>query len=456
MSDFSQPPDPQQPPPLPGGSGPAPLASLAYSLPTTESVRPRPGALTALATTSILVACAGLLAAVAIALFGIMFFLFAKATDIAIANQPASSSLPASPPAFLAPVDQPPPAVPVGRDGLPGPHRQTATGAIQSLRPLSPARAEQLDAALARAGRRILGVNDLAQITTVGVRGAVVDHGEMFGGGRKAEPPEYFKTASGRLELYDDRAVFYPDDGSPPVRSTAAWSSAPRPLTPEQVQAVVKQVQAAPGGAGLNPAQLSGLSAVLALPNQRLAQASAGLNTEPRSVKTFPGGGATVTFGGGALHLGPRGQILNEAPTVASVRPPAANAAALSMVLVGAVAGAALAVLLLVAGIATLRDAPPRSQAGRRLHTVWVALKIPLAMGTGLALYWLLNSYVTAVGPAGRTTSARGTGVVRALIDPRTAYPVVITISALGCVYPLVALLALRTRNVRDFYRPPE
>jgi hypothetical protein len=377
-----------------------------------------------------------------------MFYATAKAADAAIAAQ----APPPAPPAFLAPAGAAPAKVDVGPGGLADAQRQLAVEAIESIRPLAAARAEQLDAILARAGWRILGLPDAAAFDADAVRAAVVDQGEMFTGNRRVAPPEYFKTSAGRLELYDDRAVFYPAGGAPPVRSTTASSAAPKPLTAEQVQSVVKQVRDAPNGARLNAAQVSGVSAALSFPNQRLAQASSGLNKEPRAVTIHPAGGATVRFGGGELYLSLQGQILSEPPGVSRQPAAGANAAALAATLAAVAGNFALAILLVVAGVFVLRATPARPR-GRRLLTAWAVLKIPLALAASAGVYWMLSSFLKTMTtlPAGlvfgRTPVDRANGWAHA------AYWPAILGTALGSLYPIVVLVAFRTRAIRDFYR---
>jgi hypothetical protein len=239
------------------------------------------------------------------------------------------------------------------------------------------------------------------------------------------------------------------------VRSTTASAAAPRPLTAEQVQSLVKQVREAPGGARLNAAQVSGVSAALSFPNQRLAQASSGLNGEPRAVTLHPGGGATIRFNGGELYLGPQGQILGDPPTVSRQPPAAANSGAFAATLAAVAANFALAALLIVAGILVLRpvSGPPR---GRRLHTAWAVMKIVSSLAAAAALYWMLDSFLDAAAALPGGGSFAGAPARRAARWARAAYYPAVVGAALGCVYPVVVLIAFGTRAIREHYRPAE
>jgi hypothetical protein len=452
MSDFTPPPPfaRQAPDPAPVAALPVAGQSPPYPFPNDFTGSGRPPGLTALGVASIVVACLSVIACLVTATGAAMFYLAARASDAAV----AAHAPPPPPPAFLAPVDAAPKKVEVGPGGLAEAQRGVAVEALQSVRPLSAPRAEQLDAMLARAGWRILGLPDDAAFDADAVRAAVVDHGEMFTGNRRVVPPEYFKTNGGRLELHDDRAVFYPADGSPPVRSTTASAAPLKALSADQVQSVVKQVREAPGGSRLNAAQVSGVAAALSFQNQRLAQASSGLNKEPRGVTINPGGGATVRFGGGELYLSASGQILSEPPNVSRTTVAGANAAALAALLVSVAGNLGLAIVLIVAGVLILRATPARPR-GRRPHTVWAAIKIPLAIAVSVCLYWMSNSFLRTAATLPPGLAFGNPAVARATRWANAAYWPAVIAPALGCVYAVVVLVAFRTPAIRDFYRRP-
>ena len=80
-------------------------------------------------------------------------------------------------------------------------------------------------------------------------------------------------------------------------------------------------------------------------------------------------------------------------------------------------------------------------------------LKIPLALAASAGVYWMLSSFLKTMTtlPAGlvfgRTPVDRANGWAHA------AYWPAILGTALGSLYPIVVLVAFRTRAVRDFYR---
>jgi amino acid transporter len=126
--------------------------------------------------------------------------------------------------------------------------------------------------------------------------------------------------------------------------------------------------------------------------------------------------------------------------------------AALISVLVVVAANLGLAVVLIVAGVLVLRATAVRPR-GRRPHTVWAVIKIPLALAASACLYWMLNSFLrtSATLPPGLVFG--NPAVARATRWAHAAYWPTVLAPALGCVYAIVVLVAFRTPAIRDFYR---
>jgi len=101
-----------------------------------------------------------------------------------------------------------------------------------------------------------------------------------------------------------------------------------------------------------------------------------------------------------------------------------------------------LAILLLVAGVQTLRNAP----SAARLHRWYAMMKIPLVIGATAAAVWLSSSMMKSMMasmPAGVPASAYTWRFM-------AASAVVPALFALG--YPVALLIALRSRPVREYY----
>src|SRR5204862_4350343 len=87
--------------------------------------------------------------------------------------------------------------------------------------------------------------------------------------------PEYFVTARGRLEVYDDRAVFFPDDNTPTIRASAA-------AAPQAVDGDGEQVEGASGAAAPPTAPAAGsLPAAAIQPVVTQAQSVSGHKLTP-------------------------------------------------------------------------------------------------------------------------------------------------------------------------------
>lgn len=340
--------------------------------------------------------------------------------------------------------------------------RESTVAALARLQPLLPSRKRQLEAILASAGRE-MGTD---QVTSSGTMP------EMRSG---EPPPDFFTTPSGRLELYNDRAVFFPTGGGPAVRvsaptagadvgtksappgaageetttadedagaaatgpasnSTTAPSTAPGALSAAEIQSIIQQAQSRSGN-GLNAAQVNSLQMVLSVPGQQLVQPGAAAGSVDSAVAAA-GTAAYVHFSdGGSLSLGAQGDVLSmvAAPVMPtfSFRP-----MTLGLMIASAMASLGLAVYLLVCGIMTLRQSP----RGRRLHFIYVGIKLPLAVVAGVASAWATHDLMASVGGSAAPT-----------VFPAVASGALPLI--LGIAYPIALLIALNLKATRDYYR---
>ena len=111
---------------------------------------------------------------------------------------------------------------------------------------------------------------------------------------------------------------------------------------------------------------------------------------------------------------------------------PAVNVALEAMV------SGALAIYLLIAGILVLRG----SLSGSRLHWIYVFVKIPVAIIAVVVTWILWNLYLATLTTTGQTGGFGSAAAVLAMIG-----------IALGVLYPIVLIILLRSRTVRDYYR---
>jgi hypothetical protein len=426
----------------------------------------RPPVLGAIGVTSIIIACIGGLFGLVLVIYGFVFYV----ATIAMSTHPAWGASAGAPAVVVA-------GGGAASSGLTPAQRQAAIVSLTGKHALDdPRRLEQLDAILATAGSR-LGAD------------AVLESGTMPDSRDGERGADYFVTTRGRLELFNDRAVFFPVDGSDTVRVSApkqgAKPGAPAPetspdadadesedgstpsatapgtggpgtagpagaagglgaLTPAEGQGVVRQAQSLAGtgsGGGLNPQQAATLQALVSTPGQQLIPPG---TAQAAVISCFvqPDGTATVGFGNGSMVvLGPQGNVVSQvnfATFAASFSP---DPWSVALFIVTAVLSVALSVLLLVAGILTLG----RSRAARRLHLIYASLKIPAALAGGVAIAFLVYELSKGSTPGG----AAAGGATRGAAGFLTA----IVPTLLACIYPVVLLAVLNAKSVRDHYR---
>jgi hypothetical protein len=154
-----------------------------------------------------------------------------------------------------------------------------------------------------------------------------------------------------------------------------------------------------------------------------------------------PNGTAIVNFvNGSTLVLGPQGNVISQTTPMTRFAPtlsmsPWVVAAYLAL----SVVGLGLAVMLLVAGIMVTA----RSPRARRLHLIYACVKIPVALGGGMAFAWLMGQLVGSVAAAtpGATAATNTVVLVWGLV-----------LGGVGCIYPVALLIALNARSVREYY----
>ena len=112
---------------------------------------------------------------------------------------------------------------------------------------------------------------------------------------------------------------------------------------------------------------------------------------------------------------------------------PKLGVAAPTIAVAGSGVNLAAAVLLLVAGIFTLRQ----SRRAATLHWIYAWVKIPAAIVTAIAMAWMWHQLFSASGAFARP------GWV-------TLFPVIPAL--VGLIYPSALMIVLRSRAVRAYY----
>ncbi len=437
MSQIPPPPLLPEIPPLP------PLASLAYQ-PGAQARVGRPSIITAIGVISIVVAAFSFVGSLysAVTLFG--FSMMASFAGVASMVPPTPGAFPPQAATTQA-VASPGLAIPVSPRGLDADARNEIATGLSDLRFLSGPRLDQLNALLAEAGQEMFPDGG-KPLTARRVQDELVLSNVT---GLSADPatpgPDTIRTDGGRFEVYDDRAVFYPNRGE--IIRVSAPATSNSGLSPAQVEAIVQQAGAASGNA-LNPGQVAALRTLLATPGQQYVSPIT-VPAAIRSAQASGDGTVFLMFPNGSASIGPQGQMTASTSAAGTPAVPfpgsriKINRTAMALAMFATLAGFGLAVYLLVIGILTLRGSP----RGRRLHLVYAALKIPVTILGAGAAWWLTTTFLEALLSTGGTNVMFQRGIFAGVGTQQAVMAVI------ALIYPIALLITLQTRAVKDYYR---
>jgi hypothetical protein len=428
-----------EPPPIPQVAPPAPLTALPLDYVPPDQTG-RPGVVTAIGVMSIIVAVLSGVAS-AIAAFSVAALL--AASQISLPKAPVSA--PPTPAAKAAGMANQPSLV-VGPHGLEAAERKIAINGLRQNHPLTSKRVQMLDAILADSGQDMFAFGG-AGFNAAAVAASVSDSGQVHKLSGEAGP-DFFILGSGRLELYDDHAVYMPSDGRDPVRiSEDEIAVEGNVLTPADVQTAIHQAQVMCGNK-LSAAQVASLKSQLEAPSQWLIDKTKNvpIASQFRSVQVQPNGDVMIQSINGFVMMDVSGAVTYSMSAAGFMGPGGGgspikvSSSASLLVILASVLSIGLAVYLLVAGILTLRQ----SLKGRKLHFIYAAIKIPLAIAAIIGVYWVTTSFLMnspMIPPQARNQAARtGAAIFYAAL------------AGLGLIYPIALLIALNTRGVREYY----
>ena len=383
---------PQQPPPPYQQQPPLPISPLAYG--GWEQPFSRPGILTAVGIFSI---CLGALSFLVNA-GGV----FSNAAMLVMSKAPPS--LFTMPPMTVTAKTATSPSVSGGivvtpdEDGLPADKRATIIRVMSHGKTqLTQRQIDSLDALMAQAGQRIFPFAAGGTFNAQAISANITERGDIPRADQTAPVGAYYVVGTGRVEVYENHAVFRPD-GSADVVS----------VTP------------APPATG--PA----------------------MQTSTVTINTSTGGTSSVTIKGGPP--------VN--PFAAFTAFNKMNPTGIWITLVASFVSALLAIYLFVIGIMVLRD----SRSGARLHWVYAMLKIPLvivaAVGTHIMTSSMMSSFAASVPGAPGFGVTGGAGVPAATTSIMQSMMIVTAAvtAAIYLAYPLSLIFILSTRTVRDYY----
>lgn len=441
----------------------------------------RPALVTGIGVASIVVASLSLLGGLVGGLWALKMYRMSRAVTTQ-ASSVTTNDLAATPLTVLPSPEELEAEAAAGRQAR-ARRRDGVVELIAAVRPMSPGVRQQLDGMLARHAERILTPRMLTddELSTGDVRAAITSSGSL--------PPVQAGDAEGafiafkergRLELYGTRAVFVPADGSgrlrtngpatpaeedaaaaaaapsvrpaavdpdaslslanppggpttPPIPGVVAGRLYPSGLTGSQVQQVVDRAQQATGGK-LNPAQIAALAAALQSQSPPLVKPQQAWSPV-RLARVGPDGSATVWFSDGLVAIDPAGSVSGQGS--GGLQQVTIDPIGLTLLIGEAVTSGLLSLYLLSAGIQVLRN----SHRGAGLHWIYALVKLPLAVLGGVSFAWVMSDVMSGLGrmggPGGGADGVRTFAIV---------------MGALAVTYPIVLIVALGSRTVREFY----
>lgn len=406
---------------------PIPVVPLGYGTPVQSG---RPGLVTTIGVMSIIIGTLSVLCSFGLGIYSVIFFMIGKSNAVAGARGPVRATV-----VMTTPANQD------DSDALDAGARETVVaGLTRSTGPLSAPRQGMLDRLLAAHGRQIFKTPP-RDLTQQAVAVSVSSSGRLPGTGGKSGA-DYFEVGEGRIEVYDDHAVFFPSNGQAALRvDTTAGSETGQQnaLTPMEVQQLVARASQLSANS-LNQAQVATLTAELSKPDQQMILPKSGsIVGQLYRVVPDANGNITISAIGGGVTIGPDGTVVSswQGLNTAAVMPTfKVNGYAAALVGIESLLSIALAIYLFVIGILVLRN----SQKGRRLHYWYAGWKIPLSLLSAGANAWLWSSFAQGLPGAQATPASIVLGVWMGLF------------SGFGVAYAIGLLFALRAKTVVAYY----
>ncbi len=390
----------------------------------------RPAVLSAIGVLSIIVASVSLLVDFGSLSFANVVSRFARATT------PASTVAPAPAPAKQAAAEY------VAAQGLSSSQRGIVIGALQAMHPISDARQKQLDGLLADVGQEVIQISP-DNLTSDRVTAYVTDVRQMPSGSG-GEPDDLFILGSGRLQISDQSAIFFPQDSPSPIRSGGGSytdSSGQTHLASEQIAGVIDRVQTMCNHA-MNDTQQTALATELAAPAQTLitpGNSVAVVAGQVQNAQMLPDGTLAVTTVNGSMSFGPSGQSypgIVSATVAASPwgKGPVVVKGDANLLVIDGLLSFVLAGFLLASGIVLMRNSP-------MARWMLVGYGIAKLLGTVLSVCAV---YTIGQELGGGDSDAQSVAMAWAII-----------LGAPGAVWAVVVLIVMSLRSAREFLSVP-
>ncbi len=329
----------------------------------------------------------------------------------------------------------------VGSQGLSASQRQIVINGLSQVHALSDTRQKQLDGLLADVGQEVIRLSP-ENLTADRVVAYATDVREIPSGSG-GEPDDMFTLGSGRLQISDDDAVFFPDNSPSPIRSGGGsyTDSAGTHIATEQIAAIVERVRSL-SNQSINDAQINSLEAELESTSQTLITPSPSVTQAAAQIlaaQSLPDGTIAVMTKNGSMSFAPTGQSFPGVMAVGAMRgnwPMGTRLARrdTTLLMLDSLLSFVAAGFLLACGIVTLRNLP----AARWMHLCYAIGKMVLAILSCYAIY------TAAFAMDAKSPDARQTALAWMLI-----------VGAVGMIYPIVLLITMNLKSVREFLATP-
>ncbi len=328
----------------------------------------------------------------------------------------------------------------VAADGFSSEQRKIVIAGLVQARAISDVRQRQVDGLLADVGQQVIQLS--ADHLTADRVAAYVTEVRSIPSGSGGTADDLFILGSGRLQVSDESAVFFAGDSPSGIRSHGGsyTDSSGTHLASGQIAAVVNRVQSlCAKGQGMTDPQLKSLEAELESPSQTLIVPSlsvAEAAAQVQTVQAFGDGTIAVTMNGGSMSFGPTGQAIPGVMAISLTRwtPPVVARRDSSLLVLDAVLSLAAAGYLLACGIVLLRN----SAASRWMMLGYAIGKILLGVLSGYSIYQV------ALGLSARLPDSES-----------IAFAWMMIVGVSGVVFPVVLLIVMNLRLVREFLGTP-
>jgi len=399
---------------------PMPVIPVAYrQAPLPPPGVSRPGGLTFIGVMGIILSVIGLGVSFATLIFSIATTVAAQAQATALAANAQSYPLTAS-------------GAQVSPDGFDAMQSQAVVNGLQLARPMTAQEANQVRSLAQNHGKKLFSFN-AASISATRVAANVSESGQVLNSSGKLE--NYYVLGEGRIDVGEGRALFRATDGEVYRSNEVAVN---RALDEDQINQVVTEINLAID-TPLNATQESKLRTMLRDPSQLVVTAD-----EVGAIQAGRMQPDTVWFvtDSAQVRMDKSGNtvLMSSMAPVPGTNPFSGKKISLKWgrAMQGeALVSGAMAVFLMVGSIILLRGRP----VGRKLLIIYGLAGIPLAIVGGLAVGFAAGEWVNAFNTPTNPVSMN------------VAYIASILFGGFQIIWPLIVLLAMTRKSVKDHFK---